>query len=77
MEGEPGPELVGYTYVESGNFALQGMDANQAWRAIRDLAGQLDIAVAVEFEWRDKDDVAAENRGRKAKLSSLRKEGGA
>jgi hypothetical protein len=53
------------------------MDANQAWRAIRDLAGQLDIPVAVEFEWRDKDDVAAENRGRKARLSSLRKEVGA
>ena len=77
VEGEPGPELVGYTYVESGNFALQGMDANQAWRAIRDLAGQLDIPVAVEFEWRDKDDVATENRGRKARLSSLRKEVGA
>ena len=73
-EGEPGPELVGYTYVESGNFALQGMDANQAWRVIRDLAGQLDIPVTVDFEWRDKDDVAPENRGRKARLSSHRKE---
>ena len=44
------------------NLALQGMDANQAWRAIRDLTGQLDIPVAVEFEWRDKEDVATENR---------------
>ena len=59
-----------YTYIESGNFSLQGMDANQAWMTIRDIARQLDIPVEIDFEWRDKDGVEdVATRGRKARLS--------
>ena len=59
----------GITYITNGDFAIQGMDANQAWLSILTVARELKLPVVVEFEWRDKD--GAKHAGRRGRLSHV------
>ena len=48
----------GYHYLPEVNISVQGVSANQACRAIVDMAAVLGISVDIEIEWRRKEGAA-------------------
>jgi len=48
----------GYHYLSDVGFSVQGQDANDAWRAVAQMAKRLGLAVEVHFFWRHKDGAA-------------------
>lgn len=48
----------GYRPIAGTGVSVQGQDANGAWRAVSNIAKQLDIDVSVKFAWREKEGAA-------------------
>jgi len=57
----------GYSYIADSGFSIQGVDANDAWRILFDLARKLDVALCADFKWREKEGAAFP--GKKARLT--------
>jgi hypothetical protein len=51
-------EKDGYKYLPDGDFSIQGVDANLAWKHSLSVAQALKISIKVKLEWRDKDGAA-------------------
>ena len=51
-------ETEGFHYLPEADLSIQGLDANLAWQHSLGLARHLRVAIAVTFEWREKDGAA-------------------
>lgn len=57
----------GFQPLGNLGFSIQGVAANDAWKAVLHLARALGCSVEVEFEWRSKED--AQHPGRRGRLA--------
>jgi hypothetical protein len=57
----------GFQPLGNLGFSIQGVAANDAWKAVLHLARALGCAVEVEFEWRAKED--AQHPGCRGRLA--------
>ena len=60
-------ERAGFRYVPEGDFSVQGLEANLAWRYLLALAKRIERSVQVVFEWRRKE--GAQHPGRRGELA--------
>lgn len=51
-------EDLGYTYLPIADVSLQGMDANQSWNSVAELAKRIGVPIETNFQWRNKPDAA-------------------
>ncbi len=56
-------EDQGYVYLHSIDISLQGMDANQSWNSVAELARQMRVPVEAHFQWRNNPSAAHPGQG--------------
>jgi hypothetical protein len=56
-------EEQGYVYLHGIDISLQGMDANQSWNSVAELAQRIGVPVEAHFQWRNNPSAAHPGQG--------------